>query len=273
MQTVRRPLIVMHPDRVLQARVRQAAGKEFSFEIVSDWAAMSETLPRVSLAALVVVDPYLGCKAGLAPELRVLLGDFPTVAVLAALEVNARRYGDLRLLGKWGVMEVILLGEHDVIAIATLLRSVRGRPLQSILERALPANTSGRARSILYTAAEVAAAGGQSDTLARALHGSMRTLLRWCDGQGLPPPRRILGWMRILLAAEMLEDSGRSVEGVALACGYASDSGLRRAFSDFLGESLGDVRRKGPIATASHAFRQALDGERRQGAGAMAPVA
>lgn len=259
MQTVRRPLIVMHPDRVFQARVRDAARKEFSIELLPDWEALGEALPRVSLAALVVVDPYLGSGAGLASELRWVIDRFPSVPVLAALEVNARRYADLRILGEWGVMEILLLDEHDAAAIRHLLLVVRGRPLQSLLERALPAQLSGRAHSILHAAAAVAAAGGQSEDLARALHASLRTLLRWCDTEGLPPPRQTLAWMRILLTAEMLEDPGRSVENVATSCGYASDSGLRRAFSDLVATSPRALRKRGSFATVSGAFRRTLE--------------
>ena len=34
----------------------------------------------------------------------------------------------------------------------------------------------------------------------------------------------------MLLAAELLDDPGRTISDAALACGYASDSSLRRAF-------------------------------------------
>ena len=56
-----------------------------------------------------------------------------------------------------------------------------------------------------------------------------RTVLRWAERAGLPAPRRMLAWMRILLAAVLLDDPGRTVLSVAHACGYSSDSSLRRA--------------------------------------------
>jgi AraC-like DNA-binding protein len=256
----------MHPDAKFRARVRQAAGGQFAVEIIGSWEELNQALGEVSPAALVVVDPYQGSgrQAQLSPELRGLLREFPSIAVLAAVETQAgRRQADLRTLGQWGVMEIILVGEDNPPAITRLLLAVRGRPLQSLLDRSLPADTSGRARSILNAAAEVAATGGQSEELARTLHVSMRTLLRWCESAGLPPPRQVLAWMRILLAAELLDHPGRSVEDVASACGYASDSGLRRVFSDFLGTNPRALRKGSAFAAASRAFRRALPESRR----------
>ena len=60
--------------------------------------------------------------------------------------------------------------------------------------------------------------------------------------------------MRILLAASLLDDPGRSVLSVARACGYASDSSLRRAMQDFLASGPTALRRAGAFNRASSAF-------------------
>ena len=95
----------------------------------------------------------------------------------------------------------------------------------------------------------IATAGrGAKLDLARQLRLSRRTLLRWCKRAELPPPRKLLAWMRILLAAELLDDPGRTVLTVAHACGYASDSGLRRVTQKFVGASPSELRRRGAFA-------------------------
>jgi AraC-like DNA-binding protein len=251
----------MHSDAKFRARVRQAGGRQFAVEIIHSWEALNESLRKLPAATLVVVDPYQGAgrQSHLSPELHALLREFPAIAVLAAVEPQTgRRQADLRTLGQWGVMEIILVEEDHPSAITRLLLAVRGRPLQNLLEQSLPSNTGGRARSILNAAADVATTGGQSEELARTLHVSMRTLLRWCESAGLPPPRQLLAWMRILLAAELLDHPGRTVEDVASACGYASDSGLRRVFSEFLGTNPKSLRKGSAFASASRAFRRAL---------------
>jgi AraC-like DNA-binding protein len=261
MRAASRPAFVLHTDSRFQARLRQAAGRDFSVRPVPSWAALLAELHIASPVAVAVVDPYHGSgpKPRLAPELRELVRGHPSVAVLAALQVSLDAFADLRTLGEWGVVQVISLAEDNVVALAKLLASVRGRSVQSLLDRTVPVSTSARARSILTHAAEIASAGGHATDLARAMHVSMRTLLRWCERACLPPPRQILGWMRILLAAEMLEDPARSVESIALGCGYAADSGLRRALRDFMDTNPKMLRKQGAFTTASDAFAQALN--------------
>jgi AraC-like DNA-binding protein len=260
MKPAHRPVFVLHEDARFQMRLRQAAERDCCVRVVASWAALHAELHVAVPSALAVVDPYhgSGARPRLAPELRELLRSNPGVAVLAALEVSVDSFADLRTLGEWGVVQVISLSGDNVGSLARLLTSVRGRRVKALLDRALPANTPARTRCILAQAAEVASASGHATDLARALHVSMRTLLRWCERAEIPPPRQILGWMRILMAAEMLDDPGRSVESIALACGYAADSGLRRALRDFMGSSPKLLRKQGAFATASEAFTRAL---------------
>lgn len=260
MHPIARPLLLLHPDAVLQEQVRRAAARRFDYQPVPSWEALREVLRSAPPSALVVVDPYWHSEdAGLSGRLRLLLAEFPSVTVIAALDLRPDRYRDLRTLGVWGVAEVLVLGEMDTTeAIDRQLRGVQGRPLQSLLERSLPTNLPGNARALLMAAAEVVSVGGQARELARALYLSPRTLLRWCDRAELPPPRRLLVWMRILLATELLDDPGRTVSSVALACGYASDNSLRRALQDFLHTTPTVLRREGAFSFASRAFLREL---------------
>jgi AraC-like DNA-binding protein len=259
MRRVARPLLVLHADPLLREQVRRAGAKRFAFAAVESWEELRQRIRDASPAAVIVVDPYLGHGKQPAPALRSLLWEFPSATVLAALEIRADRFRDLHTLGTWGVVEVISLGEDDTPeAIGRRLRSVQGRPLQSLLDRSLPSNTTGQARSLLLAAAEVVATGGQARELARSLYLSPRTLLRWCQRAGLPPPRRVLAWMRVLMATELLDDPGRTVASVAHACGYASDNSLRRALQDFLHTTPTVLRREGAFAIAAEAFLREL---------------
>lgn len=254
MRQVLRPLLVLHPDARFREQVRKAGGKRFEYIQVEGWEELRELVRSSPPAALIVVEPYEP-NGELSASLRALLLEFPSITVVAALELRPDRYRDLRTLGAWGVAEVIVRGEDDTTeAIARRIRGIQGRPLQSLLERSLPPNTSGQARALLMAAAEVVSTGGQARELARMLYLSPRTLLRWCERAELPPPRRILVWMRVLMAAELLDDPGRTVSSVAHACGYSSDNSLRRALQDFLATTPTTLRRDGAFAIASRAF-------------------
>lgn len=269
MQPIARPLIVMHADSLFRERVRRVGSQRFKMQFVDDWDALRVALQDSPPAALVVVDPYTrsyGSEAELAPELRSILWEFPTATVIAAVEVKRGRARDLRTLGEWGVKEVISLEDEDTAeAISRRLRSAQGRPLQSLLERSLPGNISGRARALLMAAAEVVAEGGHGRDLAAGLRLSERTLLRWAEQADLPPPRRVLAWMRVLLACELLDDPGQTVLSVAYTCGYASDSSLRRAVQEFTGVMLTQLRRQGAFGTAAEKFLTELNATREAG--------
>jgi len=260
----------MHPDPAFRDRVRKACGNDYHFQALSDWEALHEAVRESPPAALAVVDPYepvpgyrRNGRAELSPALRSLLMEYPSLAVLAALEVRPERFDDLRTLGKWGVVQVISIDHDDTPhSIAQRLRGARGRPLRALLEEVLPPETSGRARAIVEAATDVVTVGDHGRDLASALHLSRRTLLRWCQRAGLPAPRRLLAWMRVLLACELLDDPGRTVLSVAHTCGYSSDSGLRRITQKFLGASPSDLREQGAFRQAAQAFVEVLAQER-----------
>jgi AraC-like DNA-binding protein len=269
MQPIARPLVVLHPDSLLKERIRRMGNPRLQIQFVESWEALRGVLNDSPPAALVVVDPYTrayGSEMELAPELRSILWEFPSATVIAAMEIHRTRMRDLRTLGEWGVKELISLDEEDTVeAITRRLRTAQGRPLQTLLERSLPANLSGRARALLMAAAEVVSEGGHGRDLAAQLRLSERTLLRWAEQADLPPPRRILAWMRVLLACELLDDPGQTVLSVAYTCGYASDSSLRRAVQEFTGVMLTQLRRQGAFATASEMFIAELNETREMG--------
>lgn len=261
----------MHPDVAFRERVRQAAGNDYNYQSLPDWEALHVAVRESPPAALVVVYPYdlprpggRNGNAGPSPALRGLLAEYPSTAVLAALDVTPDRFDDLRTLGKWGVVQVISLNHDDTAyAITQRLRAARGRPLRALLEQVLPPETPGRARAIMEAATDVVTIGQHGRDLAKTLHLSRRTLLRWCQRAGLPAPRRLLAWMRVLLAAELLDDPGRTVLSVAHTCGYSSDSGLRRITQKFLGASPTELREQGAFRLASTAFVEVLNETRK----------
>jgi AraC-like DNA-binding protein len=260
--------MVMHPDGAFRERVRRVGGKSFRCSFLPDWDALRAAVCEAPPATLLIVDPYdTSSRDGpqLAPELRALLWEFPSATVVAAMEIYPGRSHDLRTLGEWGVTDIISLDEEDTQeAITRRLRGAQGRPLQNLLQRCLPSSVSGRARTLLMTAAEVVSMGGRGRDLARTLHLSERTVLRWSERAGLPPPRRLMAWMRILLAASLLDDPGRTVLSVAYACGYSSDSSLRRAMQDFLGTIPTTLRKEGAFSRASRIFLNELEEVRQQ---------
>ena len=254
MQPVVRPLLFLHPDDVLWETLRDGPGQLYKPSVVADWDALRKALWRAPLTAIAVVDPW-AAPGRLADELRAILTEIPSATVIAALHVTPEDSEVLTTLIKWGVADFVVLGHEATTAgLSRRLRLVHTRAVTSLLHRALPGGLPSRTEAILVRAAEVVAVGGGAPEFAAALRVSKRTVPRWCERADLPPPRRLLTWLRLLIAAELLEQPTRSNASVARACGYATEGSLKAAFNKFLKVNLKSLRRSDPFATVAKAF-------------------
>jgi AraC-like DNA-binding protein len=249
-----RPLLVLHADPQFVSDVGRAAGKQYQVRHALTWSAL-RAMTREAPPGAVIVDPYAEAEPnGPAPALEAFLRDFSYVPVIAALETRTG-FRDLLLLARWGLSEVISLDQETLSeAVRQRLRAIEGWGLRSALRRSIPRDLPGPAASILFAAAQVAALDGNTISLAATFGVSRRTITRWCERAVLPPPRRLLAWMRLLFAAELLDDWNRKVYQIALATGYSSDNALRTALEAFLARTPKELRGEGAFATVSACF-------------------
>ncbi|HEX8359350.1 MAG TPA: helix-turn-helix domain-containing protein [Longimicrobium sp.] len=254
MQAVIRPVFLLHDDPDLRSRLAGVLTAADSLVRVADWDALRAALRRAPATAISVVDGMTGLG-----ELRVLLEELPSATVLAAVSPGPSHGDLLRKLFALGVADVIVLGREDTPpALSRRVDGVRARTVHRLLERALPRNIPSRSRALLAVAAETVAAGGLAPEMAAALGVKERTVLRWCERAELPPPRRLLAWLRLLMSAELLDDPGRSVSAIAEASGYASGVSLKAAFRQFVGATPREARERGAFETVSGAFAREL---------------
>lgn len=98
------------------------------------------------------------------------------------------------------------------------------------------------------------------EDLARGVGLDRRRLARHlADGTGYTP-RNVLNQGRILQAAFRLKATGQTVEGVALAVGFSSGSGLRRALSRSVGVLPSGLRERSGFRTILDGLRWDLSG-------------
>lgn len=240
-----RSVFLLHDDPLFVERVRSATRVGFDLQEVPDWGELTLRIRSAPASAVAVVNPSLDApgRGEIATELLALLTLYPSLTVVPALEAGPGSFEVVRRLGAAGAVQIICTDEDTApIAIRRRIEAARGRPLRHLVGESLDPATSSAARAILNATVEVVIDGGGSEHLSRDLFVTTRTLLRWCRKAGLPAPRRLLLWMRLLLAAELLDDPGRSVSDVALACGYSSDGGLRNAFRSTIEETPGALR-------------------------------
>lgn len=253
----RRPVLLMEPGLLPLFR-----GVEGPFLLLSHvgWGELHDTLRQSPPSTMVVVDPYAGARSGERfPRLRELLRRFPSVPVVAAMELRRELAPEVNMLVEWGVSEVVALG-HEILprALGRRLQQAHARPLKRALETTFLPFLGSDARQILMAAAEVAADGGQAPELSTRLRVGSRTLTDRCTRAELPAPRYVQAWMRVLVACMLLDDPGRTVYGAAYASGYQSDRSLRRSITALLGVDSTTLRRAGAFRTAARAFNAML---------------
>jgi AraC-like DNA-binding protein len=267
MQAVIRPLFLLHEDTGLRTRLTRIPGQPYRIAEVADWTALADGLRRSPPTALSIVNPMAsGSKPGsIAPGLEVFLRAYPRATVLAALHVAPQHPDVLRGILRCGVSDIIdLTRETTPVALGRRLGLVSGRAVQLMLTRALPQSLPSRVGALLGKTAEVVADGGQAAELAAALGVGERTLPRWFEKADLPPARRVLAWLRILMAADLLDDPTRSVESVARSVGYATGTSFKHAVRSLLETTPYELRQRGAFDTAAVAFASELAALRRK---------
>lgn len=130
--------------------------------------------------------------------------------------------------------------------------------LQEVFRRVTEPNR----REYLLRIAGVVARGGNAAVLARVLGLDPRSLVRLSHRIRMPSARRTMAWLRVLLAAKLLEDADATFISVATASGYATDAALRRVFHEFLGLTPTELRARGPSREVVDRFAAELEGVR-----------
>jgi len=238
---------------------------EYRVRSVSGWAGLAAAMDQAPPSWAVLADPYMGRRTaqGPSPELHRQLLRRPSVPVIAVMPLRDERAADVAALLEWEVSDVLNLNTQcSPHAVRECLRGVRARPLKRRVEPLLTHFASENARNVVRAACETAVEGGAAPELAAIFEVDPRTVTAWCRREGLPPPRRLLAWMRVLLAAMMLKEDGRSVVNVARGAGYATDHALRRAMRDLAGGEPATVPRGDLFKQASTRFHDELRGLR-----------
>jgi AraC-like DNA-binding protein len=259
MHPLTRSVLLLHSEGPFAERLRRALAGRRHVVHVEDWNGLREAIRVSPPGSVAVVDPYAGADEEPSPHLRDVLRDFRSATVVAAHPFDSGHYADLRTLGQWGVAELICTGKEDSRpALLRRLRVLEARPVERVLARLAVRPLGSRARALLQAAGETVAGGGQTPELAASLNLTERTLLRWCARADLPPPRRLLAWMRVLLACDLLDDPGHSLSSASRACGYAADMPLRRAIRNLVGLEPREMRQAGALAAAAGVFGREL---------------
>ena len=241
--------------RSLGARTRLArAAAGWARVTLLHSASTAEHALRVDCvdALILELDPTddVGANEAFVRRVRESFPSLPVVLYAPLTRDTARR---IMRLANAGADELLLDdqdeggdGLHRLIIRAHVSRCA-ARTMDVMGDR-LPAS----ARAILVQCMHLARKPLSVAALARAVGVNRKTLVNRLGAAGLPGPETLISWSRLLLACELLEDRGRSVERVALLLGFGSGVALRNMCRRHLGLAPSALRESGAFVTVVH---------------------
>ena len=231
------------PSDVRLQRLRAALPATRALAVCDGWSDLARECQR-GAALLVVFDLY----ADGAPDferIRQLRTCAPRAALVAYIDPSRARPRDMFDAGRCGLEALVILDENDAPeALVGLIARATARGAATLV-RPRVAGLRRAVRDAVLLAVTRAHERLTPERLARLIAVSRRALTRRLSEAELPPPHQLLTWGRLVVAAHLLEDAGRSADGVALALDFPSGSAFRNVCKRYVGATPLEIRARG----------------------------
>ena len=195
-----------------------------------------------------------------ATTLARLMAQFPVIPFLGYCGTGVAEAEDLRELARAGVHELVF---RDVDDRPTLLRAKVGRGNQAragaLVVRRLSTQLPDPLHGVVSFCVNFSRASHEVERIALALGVHRKTLVNWCQRAHAPPPSTLVTWVRLLLAVELLQSPGHTVERVARGLEFASASAFRNLCRRYFGRRPTELRCPAGREAAYRAFARALE--------------
>jgi AraC-like DNA-binding protein len=185
--------------------------------------------------------------------------EYPSVPVVMYLSMSAVASGAVMEYARAGVSQLVFHGLDDLksalrSAVDAAIDQVSAAALGADFEAIMPPSVMPFLRYCL----EHARRDITVEEVALAMGVHRKTLVDRLKAARLPSPRAMIGWCRLLMAARLLDDPGRTVEQVALKLDFPSGAALRNQFKRYTGLRTTEVRQNGGVRCLVHALKREL---------------
>ncbi len=245
-------------DQASRARLNEALRGHASVR----WCArQSELLALVenNLAGVAVVDMRERDGQSTLPVVRQVRERFPSVPVVLYFAITPDTSRDVLAFARAGINDLVLRDVDDLryplrSALAAAADHCSARSIVADLESLLPANVLPMVQFCLENGRRAISV----EQVAEALNVHRKTLVDRLKGAHLPTPSALISWCRLLIAARLLEDPGRSVEQVALILDFPSGTSMRNMMKRYTGLRPNEIRENGGVRCVLHALKREL---------------
>ena len=245
-------------DRIARARVTEALRGRARVVFYDDVHALRHALTELH-ASVLVVECCGRDGAATVDGVRGIREAFPNLPVVAYVIPGRTGSSDILRIAQLGVHELVMQGFDDVgSALRSALESaVRRCGSARVVEAVAPAVPPDVMPFIRYCLDRAADQPSVADA-ARYLGVHPKTLTYRLKRAHLPAPSTLIGWCRVLLAAQLFESPGRSVAQVALELDFASPAALRGMLRRYTGLRPSELRAHGGLSAALRKFIPAI---------------
>jgi AraC-like DNA-binding protein len=197
-------------------------------------------------AAAVVTEWHDAAGTTVDQAVRSLRADYPSVPVLVYAPLTPQGARDMLDATRAGASEVLIANFDDIgVTLAQRLARAQSSALAKQIMARIAGLVSEPVESMMeYFLRQARIAPGVTGA-ARALGVHRKTLALHCARCGVPSPSALSCWARLILAAQRLEDPGRTTERAAIELGFPSGSALRNMLKRYTGLSPSEVRERG----------------------------
>ncbi|GAC1651374.1 MAG: hypothetical protein NVS4B3_11970 [Gemmatimonadaceae bacterium] len=195
-----------------------------------------------------------------APVIRTLRAEYPSTPVLIYCSTSRPDARDMLLAARAGASDVILRGVDDeVMALRSCLVRAIDDSVRDLVARELRGVVPMSIAPFLEYCFDNVRRATSVRAAASALGVHRKTLVNRLAVARLPPPNVIASWARLLVAARLLEDPGRSAERVALELGFPSASAFRNVLKRRTSLRPAQVRAAGGLAGLLPLFKAQIE--------------
>lgn len=245
-------IAAMLTDPKALERLNHAVQGEHSVVHCGSWDAL-ESACKDDSVSLAILDLFAEGKAHF-DVIRRLKMRAERLTLVAYVSVSVDRSRDLFDAGRAGLDGLLIAGQDDTpAAFRAVLERAEARGVAQLIRPRVAAYPPA-ARDAIMVAVTRAHLRLTGQRLAEICNVSKRHLLTTLADSGCPPPQKLITWGRLIVAAQMLEDSQRTADGVARILDFPSGSAFRNTCQRYLGATPQEIRTKGGAAWAASRF-------------------
>lgn len=242
-------------DRCLQ-RVQSAVRGQHTLTPCRGWDDLFAACAREPVH-LAVIDLFADGAAGF-ERIRQLRARFPRLTLIAYVTATPQRARDLFDAGRAGLDGLLLTDLDDSPqAVRSVVEQAEARGVAALLRHRL-ADMDPVARDAILVVITRAHLRLTSHRLAETLSVSKAVLLDKLRDERLPAPQKLIGWGRLIVAGQMLDDPKRSADGIARALDFPSGSAFRNMCQRYVGATPLEIREQGGARFVAIQFLKAV---------------